>query len=427
MSRTFQYDGENRQVTATINGTATTYGYDGNGLRISKTSGGVTTTYIYDAFGNLAAEYNGDSTSPCATTATCYVTWDHLGSTRMLTDANGAAQRRYDFLPFGQEILAGVDGRGSGYLSTPDDFGPKFTGQYRDAEASSTQASLDWFNVRHMSGGQGRFQSVDPANAGADLGDPQTWNGYSYVGNNPLSYTDPSGMGFWSWLFGATLDLGKLLFNIATFGQGNQIWRGNTLNLGGLTGCGGPLGNCGGLGSDPWSENPGLGSVQDPGRFVFDYNSVYHAYMTLSAGGSLGLAAGVVWVDFWPHSQGTDRAHTAWHAMGGGKGVADAVGAYNEGYQTCGEAYAGTVGALRAARGQPSLAVHIIQDSYSGSHGYQNWNGSLTLAHEQGDFAINAASANATDATRRYLQGLSGKAPLGSPESYLAPRPASCR
>jgi hypothetical protein len=45
-----------------------------------------------------------------------------------------------------------------------------------------------------MSGAQGRFQSVDPGNAGASLGDPQTWNAYSYVGNNPLSYIDPSGM-----------------------------------------------------------------------------------------------------------------------------------------------------------------------------------------------------------------------------------------
>ena len=45
-----------------------------------------------------------------------------------------------------------------------------------------------------MSGAAGRFQSVDPGNAGADAGDPQTWNGYSYVGNNPLSFTDPSGM-----------------------------------------------------------------------------------------------------------------------------------------------------------------------------------------------------------------------------------------
>jgi len=65
----------------------------------------------------------------------------------------------------------------------------------RDPETydANGQTALDWFNVRHMSGAQGRFQSPDPGNAGADLANPQTWNGYAYVGNNPLSYIDPSG------------------------------------------------------------------------------------------------------------------------------------------------------------------------------------------------------------------------------------------
>ena len=39
-----------------------------------------------------------------------------------------------------------------------------------------------------------RFTSPDPANAGADLYNPQSWNGYAYVNNNPLALVDPSGM-----------------------------------------------------------------------------------------------------------------------------------------------------------------------------------------------------------------------------------------
>lgn len=188
-NRSFTYDADNRQVTATINGATASYVYDGNGLRVSKTVGGQTTTYVYDAWGTLAAEY-GSFTTAC-NTPTCYVTVDHLGSTRMVTDDSGSSAHRYDYLPFGEQILSGTNGRspGLGYYVVPDAGDPEFTGQYRDPETG-----LDWFNVRHMSGAQGRFQGVDPGNAGAAPGNPQSWNGYAYVGNNPLSYTDPTGL-----------------------------------------------------------------------------------------------------------------------------------------------------------------------------------------------------------------------------------------
>ena len=39
----------------------------------------------------------------------------------------------------------------------------------------------------------GRFLSIDPALESADPADPQTWNRYTDVLNNPLSYRDPDG------------------------------------------------------------------------------------------------------------------------------------------------------------------------------------------------------------------------------------------
>lgn len=203
MTRSFTYDAEDRHVTVTINSNTSNYTYNGLGQRVEKVAGGVTTVYVYDAFGNLDAEYSSNPpASPCGT-QTCYLTLDHLGSTRMLTDTagtNGAASSnaaRYDYLPFGGELLANVNGRTTamGYLATPDTTNPKFTGQMRDPETYDPNGgtALDWFVARAMSGAQGRFQSVDPGNAGVALGDPQTWNAYAYVGNNPLSYTDPSG------------------------------------------------------------------------------------------------------------------------------------------------------------------------------------------------------------------------------------------
>jgi RHS repeat-associated protein len=195
VARSFSYDAENRQVTANINGSISTYAYDGNGLRVTKSvpagSATDTTVYVYDAWGNKAAEYpNFVPGSDCGT-QTCYVTMDHLGSTRMLTDSAGNVQKRYDYLPFGQEIGAGYASRTApmGYQTAPDSADPKFTGQDRDPEST-----LDWFQVRYYSGAQGRFQSPDPGNAGARAADPQSWNMYSYVENNPLSFTDPSGM-----------------------------------------------------------------------------------------------------------------------------------------------------------------------------------------------------------------------------------------
>ncbi len=57
----------------------------------------------------------------------------------------------------------------------------KFTGKEPDQETG-----LDYFEARYMSAAQGRFMSPDPENAGAVAGNPQSWNAYSYVVNNPL-------------------------------------------------------------------------------------------------------------------------------------------------------------------------------------------------------------------------------------------------
>ncbi|MGA2435925.1 MAG: RHS repeat-associated core domain-containing protein, partial [Bryobacteraceae bacterium] len=170
-------------------GGTTNYVYDGEGRRVQKVNGGVTTNYVYDAEGQLAAEYAPQPAASDCGTPTCYFTEDHLGSTRLLTDQNGNAAKRFDYLPFGEEIFAGIGGRttAQGYLSAPDPLNPKFSGKMRDNETG-----LDWFEVRYDSSAQGRFTSPDPL--GGKLVDPQTLNKYSYVRNNPLRLIDPTGM-----------------------------------------------------------------------------------------------------------------------------------------------------------------------------------------------------------------------------------------
>ncbi|HXE15060.1 MAG TPA: RHS repeat-associated core domain-containing protein [Bryobacteraceae bacterium] len=141
----------------------------------------------YDAFGQMAAEYHSTAaTTPVC--STCYLSNDWLGSTRLVTDASGNVVSRHDFTPFGQEIAAGTAGRDSSWAHT-DGVRSKFTGQLRD-----TETGMDYFIARYYGNALGRFISPDPANIGTDPSDPQTWNAYAYVRNNPLAFVDPTGL-----------------------------------------------------------------------------------------------------------------------------------------------------------------------------------------------------------------------------------------
>jgi RHS repeat-associated protein len=193
---TLFYDAENRtkELTSTSNGSAT-YNYDGDGRRVKKVNGFVTTVYIYDGFGQLAQEYDDAAPVDAAQSGvTNYVTADHLGSTRLITDSSGAVKRRYDYLPFGEGLPSGLNARSTKYSvgafpAATDGWSVKFTGKERDAESG-----LDYFLARYFSGAQGRFTSPDAMLARKEwLVDPQRWNRDAYVRNNLLRFIDPHG------------------------------------------------------------------------------------------------------------------------------------------------------------------------------------------------------------------------------------------
>jgi len=52
---------------------------------------------------------------------------------------------------------------------------------------------LDYFGARYFSGAMGRFTSPDRPQVDQHPEDPQSWNLYSYVRNNPLRFIDPTG------------------------------------------------------------------------------------------------------------------------------------------------------------------------------------------------------------------------------------------
>ena len=119
-----------------------------------------------------------------------------------------------------------------------------------------------------MSGAQVRFTSADQANAGASLADPQSWNGYAYVNNNPLTFTDPSGEGVWTWVGLGLLAAGSFFSGgiPAIIGWGSHLALGHGLLLAGTIATGGGVGQSlvgaisGSVNSGAWNEQiPGLG------------------------------------------------------------------------------------------------------------------------------------------------------------------------
>jgi RHS repeat-associated protein len=210
--KNFTYDAEGRIVTASVAGGASSqYFYDGTGHRVKKIVGGVATRFEYGAGGELIAERN-ESTGAVtkdyfykgeellATTKAGisgeyeYATADHLGSPRAWTDDQGnlIAGGRHDYLPFGVELFAGYGVRttGQGYAASGQQDGQRkqFGSHERDAETA-----LDYFGARYYASIQGRFTSVDPLLRSGKPIEPQSWNRYSYVDNNPLIYVDTDG------------------------------------------------------------------------------------------------------------------------------------------------------------------------------------------------------------------------------------------
>ena len=188
----FGYDAESHQKEFFVAGNNTstpdaTYAYDGDGRRVKKISSTETTVFVYDGGGQMVAEYS-TNVVPQTDAKVAYMTTDHLGSPRVVTDANGVTLDRKDFNAFGDETITSQRITGLGYTSG-DAVRRDYTGYEKDSESGLEFAQARYYNSQH-----GRFTSVDPLMASANVKNPQTLNRYSYALNSPYKFTDPLGL-----------------------------------------------------------------------------------------------------------------------------------------------------------------------------------------------------------------------------------------
>jgi RHS repeat-associated protein/uncharacterized delta-60 repeat protein len=254
----FTYDASDRRSSKKVNGTLIeSYTYDGDNLTMVLNGGSILSRYLY---GEAADQIVAEDT---AGAARWYMT-DHQGSVRKVLDQNGNSARNLDYNEFG--IITTDTGSGA---STRH----KYTCQIHDAETG-----LDYYGARFYDASLGKFINQDPAREGN--------NYYSYVGNNPLNMTDPTGLNAFSSGGGSVASQTPS----AAFSLGpNQTWGGAVL--------------------DPVVVGGGLwGSSQTSwGNFVarYDFNNLFSTGVTAGGGpGSPGLkASGALGTDYIPASR----------------------------------------------------------------------------------------------------------------------------
>lgn len=137
------------------------------------------------------AEY---STQISQTPQVSYLTTDHLGSPRVVTDQLGAVKDRKDYSAFGEETISAQRQSALGYTAAGDELRKGYTGYEKDSESG-----LDFAQARYYNSTHGRYTSIDPLTASIETSNPQTFNRYAYVLNSPYILTDPLGLAPQGW------------------------------------------------------------------------------------------------------------------------------------------------------------------------------------------------------------------------------------
>lgn len=182
--RNLYYDINNRPVRITQGNDTVNFAYNYKGNRVKKSKQGSVTTY----YGGKLFEQSGIETTdfifvgPVRIAAkhsdgrVLYYHGNHLGSTHIVTDSTGNMVEKIQYYPFGDTI---------------SDTGGEFVKHKYTSQELDTETGLYYYQARYYDPTLARFLSADTIVP--ELSNPQTLNRYSYVNNNPLRYTDPTG------------------------------------------------------------------------------------------------------------------------------------------------------------------------------------------------------------------------------------------
>lgn len=183
------YDAENRPTLITRGGTTRTYVYDGLGNRVRIQSGSTARNLHHDHMGRVVFEtnasgqvtveyiYAGNRLVASGTPSDGFLFYHYgkAGNTLALTNASGTVATTYAYSPFGDVINR----------SGPSATSFTYVGAYGVMDEGS---GLFFMRNRYYDAMTGRFLQRDPISFAGG------YNLYRYVGDNPVSRTDPLGL-----------------------------------------------------------------------------------------------------------------------------------------------------------------------------------------------------------------------------------------
>jgi RHS repeat-associated protein len=226
LGRTITWTSYNMPATITQGTRTVSFQHNTEHQRIKQVAPDGTTLYIH-AFGVTAELFGVGSAAPrwneylsvgnvrvgmrvkeivTTTVSLRYFHTDHLGSISVITNESGVVVERLSYDAWGKRRFPNGADDPTGSITSQTSRG--FTGH----------EELDSVALVHMNGRVydalvGRMISADPT-----VPDPmnaQAWNRYSYVGNDPLAFTDPSGFGWLSSFFNSVGNFFKSIFSPA--------------------------------------------------------------------------------------------------------------------------------------------------------------------------------------------------------------------